>query len=122
MENLWFTRQMATVPNNIFGRLFIWYFKRHLNKRSWRLQLRGRGKAKYGHRDRYGLSALQGSKISIYLNESPKHRAYNMMRESQRSSAIEQSHYDLTVNDHVVRVQAATPEALQAFFKEWVKP
>lgn len=38
--------QIAVVPNNIFGRLFIWYLRRGLNRETYKIVLRGRGGVK----------------------------------------------------------------------------
>lgn len=35
-------KQVFSIPNSFIGRLWLWYFKRHLNADSYRLRVRGR--------------------------------------------------------------------------------
>lgn len=62
-------RQHFSVPNNIFGRIWLHFMKRWLNKKSYAVQVRGRSpKTPKGRSWAGDVDKKQARRLGIYLN------------------------------------------------------
>jgi len=65
-------RQHFNIPNNIIGRVWLWLFRRWVNRASYTIDVKGRSPKSPALRCSHGVPRRHAKRLGVYLN--PKHR------------------------------------------------
>ena len=78
--------QLLKVPNNWIGKLFLWYFRRHLNRETYRMRCRGRKPRKSQHNSLGFVPLTNAKQVGVYVDFKQNSGHKTTLREGWRWS------------------------------------